>query len=73
MERPFKTKVEICILGVIKHFLVLDLTQFRGNWMESPQYFANTKSSLFIKKELGHKYFQLPSSLCIPFGPLWRV
>jgi len=27
MKRHFKTKVEICILGVIKYFLVLDLTQ----------------------------------------------
>lgn len=36
--------------------------------MEFPQYFANTKSSHFTKKELGHERFQLPTSVCFPFG-----
>lgn len=51
----------------------ITLGQFRGSCMESPQYFPNSKFFFIQSEELGHKHFQLPSSLCISSGFIWQV
>lgn len=51
MKRHFKTEVEICILGVIRHFLVLDLTHTVQRRLDGlPTVFCQHQIFTFIKR-----------------------